>query len=53
MIKGPLLIARYPGDERIEKQLKEARQRLIVETYRAAKPITPVDKPVTMKPRGR
>lgn len=39
MIKGPLLIARYEGDPRIEKQIKEARQRLITETFRNAKPV--------------
>lgn len=39
MIKGPLLIARYEGDPRIEKQVKEARQRLIIDTFRNAKPI--------------
>lgn len=39
MIKGPLLIARYPGDSRIAKQIADAKLRLVTESFRNAKPI--------------
>lgn len=34
MIKTPLLIARYPGDTRIQKQVEDARKRLIIDVNR-------------------
>lgn len=37
MVKRPVYISRYPGDERVEKQREETRQRFLRNVYRDCK----------------
>ncbi|CAM8750623.1 hypothetical protein MOC16_gp092 [Klebsiella phage vB_KpM_FBKp24] len=37
MVKRPCYIARYPGDERVEKQREETRQRFLRNVFKECK----------------
>lgn len=41
MFKGPCFIARFPGDDRVEKQQEEARKQLIIQVNRKRRLVRP------------
>lgn len=41
MFKGPCLIARFPGDDRVEKQREEARKQLVIQANRRRRLVRP------------